>query len=167
MGSDVVADAQALSPSWRRLGRDLLSGAYRAAMSTLTGVDLTRLRIEANAFHYGPGAWLGPHVDLADKVLTHVLYFNADWDVADGGCLNVLNSSDMNDAAAVVTPIVGNSVVLVRSDKSWHAVSRVHASCTRSRRSVTVTFYRDGAVSTMWPPGDATPTADYRDAPAR
>ena len=49
--------------------------------------------------------------------------------------------------------IVGNSSVLVRSEKSWHAVSRVAESSRCSRRSVTVTFYRPGSVSTMWPPG--------------
>jgi Rps23 Pro-64 3,4-dihydroxylase Tpa1-like proline 4-hydroxylase len=112
-------------------------------------------------FHYGPGAWLGPHVDLADKIVTHVLYFNGEWDPADGGCLEILRSSQMHDSACIIAPIVGSSAVLVRSDRSWHAVSRVDPLCTRSRRSVTVTFYRDDAVSTMWPPGDDTPTSDY------
>ena len=69
----------------------------------------------------------------------------------------------MDDAAHVVAPIVGNSAVLVRSGKSWHAVSKVEPACTQSRRSVALTFYRDRAVSTMWPPGDNTPTFDYVD----
>jgi hypothetical protein len=42
--------------------------------------------------------------------------------------------------------------VLVRSDDSWHAVSRVVDGSESSRRSVT--FYKPGSVSTMWPPGE-------------
>jgi Rps23 Pro-64 3,4-dihydroxylase Tpa1-like proline 4-hydroxylase len=164
MGSNTVSHVAGLSPVWRQLATDLLSSRYRAAMSRLTGIDVSKLRMEINAFHYGPGAWLGPHVDLADKIVTHVLYFNSTWNVANGGCLKILRSADMNDSAYVVTPIVGTSAILVRSDKSWHAVSRVDQGCEESRRSITVTFYRDGAVSTMWPAGDSTPTFDYVDA---
>jgi len=161
MGSNSVCFPEELDPSWRQLGLDLASTAYRQAMSRLTGCDLTELSIEANVFHYGPGAWLGPHVDLKDKIVTHVLYFNEAWDPANGGCLNILRSSDMADAAAEIVPIVGNSVVIVRSDRSWHAVSRVPERCRQSRRSMTVTFYAPGSISTMWPPGDQTPLHSY------
>jgi hypothetical protein len=30
---------------------------------------------------------------------------------------------------------------------------------------MTITFYRPGSVSTMWPPGDATPLHAYRETP--
>ncbi|HEY6328326.1 MAG TPA: 2OG-Fe(II) oxygenase [Blastocatellia bacterium] len=161
MGNDSVCFPQNLSDAWRRLGRDLASPAYKHGMSRLTGRDLTRLSIEANVFHYGAGAWLGPHVDLKDKMVTHVLYFNKTWDRDDGGCLNVLRSSDLNDSAAEILPVVGNSVVIVRSDRSWHAVSRVPDECRQSRRSLTVTFYAPSSVSTMWPPGEQPPLHDY------
>ena len=143
-----------LSESWFRLATDLCSRGYRAALSELTGRSLDGLIMEANAFHYGPGSWLGPHVDLPEKILTHVLYFNDTWDAGDGGCLRVLASGDDSDVVEEVLPIAGSSVVVVRSDVSWHAVTRVDPSCRDSRRSVTVTFYPPGAVSTMWPPGN-------------
>jgi hypothetical protein len=161
MGSNSVSHAGSLSPAWRHLAEDLLSPAYRAAMSRLTALDLGALPMEVNVFHYGPGAWLGPHVDLIDKIVTHVFYFNELWDEADGGCLSILRSQDMADAAATIRPVVGNSVVLVRSEKSWHAVSPVARDCLRSRMSMTVTFYRHGSVSTLWPPGDKTPLHYY------
>lgn len=161
MGADTVSEAEALSAPWRELAADLLSPAYRRAMSRLTGCDLTEVPIEVNVFHYGPGAWLGPHVDLKDKIVTHVLYFNEVWDERDGGCLTILRSSDASDTHAAIAPIIGNSSVLVRSDNSWHAVSRVAPGCRRSRRSLTVTFYRPGSISTMWPPGDVTPLHRY------
>lgn len=161
MGSDVPAHVGGLSLAWRLLACDLLSPAYKAALSRLVRRDLSSLPMEVNVFHYGPSAWLGPHVDLKDKLVTHVFYFNASWDEGDGGCLNVLRSSNMSDAAAIIAPIVGNSAVLVRSEKSWHAVSPVAGNCRHSRLSMTVTFYRPGSISTMWPPDDMTPLHSY------
>ncbi len=164
MGAESLAHPAELSEAWSSLGRDLLSPAYRAAMSALTGYDLAAAPMEVNVFHYGPGANLGPHLDLPDKLVTHVLYFNRSWNVEDGGCLTILRSGEPGepgDVAAVIPPIVGNSAVLVRSEKSWHAVQRVVQGCRSSRRSVTVTFYRDGSASSMWPPGDTAPLHRY------
>jgi SM-20-related protein len=161
MGERMVSHAEELSKTWLALAHDLLSPAYRAAMSSLTNRDLSDVPMEVNVFHYGPGACLGPHLDLQDKLVTHVLYFNRSWNVEDGGCLTILRSGEPTDIAANVAPIVGNSAVLVRSDKSWHAVSRVVNGCRESRRSMTVTFYRTGSISTMWPPGDKTPLHRY------
>jgi hypothetical protein len=167
MGADVVSYPAELSDAWRRLAADLLSPAYRAAMSALIGFDLSQAPMEVNVFHYGPGGSLGPHRDLPEKIVTHVLYFNEAWNPTNGGCLRILRSVDSDDVAAEIPPLIGNSSVLVRSENSWHAVSLVAQGASSSRRSVTVTFYRPGAVSTMWPPGDATPLNWYDPANSR
>jgi len=159
-----VAHAEELSGVWRELAHDLLSPEYRVTMSLLTGYDLTASPVEANVYHYAPGASLGAHLDLPYKLVTHVLYFNSAWNARDGGCLSILRSSHPDDRAAEILPLVGNSAVLVRSDRSWHAVQRVAEGCRKSRRSVTVTFYRPGSVSPMWPPGDTTPLHRYEGA---
>ncbi|WP_447746418.1 polysaccharide pyruvyl transferase family protein [Pseudomonas nicosulfuronedens] len=161
LGSDEIAFAGSLSPAWQRLARTLGSAPYRAALSRLTGVDISNAPMEANVFHYGPCASLGAHPDLSDKLVTHILYFNQGWDPRDGGCLDILRSNDANDISATVVPEVGNSAVLVRSDDSWHAVSPVVNGCATSRRSVTVTFYRPGSRSSMWPEGEEHPLCDY------
>lgn len=163
MGAGVPSHHEYLSPAWQKLADDLLSPAYRAAMSRLTGLDLAGLPVEVNVFHYGASAWLGPHADLADKVVTHVFYFNDDWKDEDGGCLTILRAPEMSAVAANIPPLIGNSVILVRSENSWHAVSRVREGSQSSRRSMTVTFYRPGSISTMWPPGDVTPLHNYGD----
>jgi hypothetical protein len=162
LGATSVEAAEGLSESWRRLGGDLLSASYRAALSRLIGRDLSGAAMEAYVCHYGADAWLGPHLDLQDKILTHVFYFNTAWDEADGGCLKILNSKNMEDEAATIMPIVGNSSILIRSDRSWHAVSRVGKSARESRRSMNVIFYRPGAKSTMWPEGDTAPLHEHR-----
>jgi Rps23 Pro-64 3,4-dihydroxylase Tpa1-like proline 4-hydroxylase len=164
MGAQTPSYPEKLSPAWRALAEDLVSPAYRNAMSLLTGCDLTDSPLEVNVFHYGPGCSLGPHPDLSDKVVTHVLYFNEAWNRGDGGCLGILRSADAADLAAEVPPLVGNSAVIVRSENSWHQVSPVVRHSRTSRRSVTVTFYRPGSVSSMWPVGDPTPLHDYQEA---
>jgi SM-20-related protein len=164
MGEQSISRLQALSSSWQALASDLVSPGYRAAMSSLLGVDLTTALLEVNVFHYPPGGSLGPHPDLRDKIVTHILYFNESWNDEDGGCLTILRSSDPQAIVMRVSPLVGNSAVVVRSDNSWHAVSPVAKSCRRSRRSLTATFYHPGSVSTMWPPGDNPPLHRYSEA---
>lgn len=161
MGASSISNAAHLSSAWRALASDLLSREYRTAMSALLGIDLGDSTLEVNVFHYPPGGSLGPHPDLRDKIVTHVLYFNETWNDADGGCLTILGSSNAADVVATVSPIVGNSAILVRSDNSWHAVTPVVKGCRSSRRSLTATFYRPGSISTMWPPGDIPQLHDY------
>jgi Rps23 Pro-64 3,4-dihydroxylase Tpa1-like proline 4-hydroxylase len=161
MGTQRIVNAEALSPHWLRLAQSLCRQEYRQAMSALTGLDLSQAPMEVNVFHYGPGANLGPHPDLSDKRVTHILYFNEQWNSADGGCLQILSSADPSSLVAEIVPVVGNSAILVRADNSWHAVSRVVDSCNSSRRSVTVTFYHPNVSSSMWPADDCAPLHSY------
>ena len=56
MGADAVSHPEELSEAWLGLAGDLLSAAYRVALSQLSGCDLTTAPMEVNVFHYGPGA---------------------------------------------------------------------------------------------------------------
>jgi len=123
-------------------------------MSQLIDYDLMTVPLEVNTFHYGPGASLGPHLDLKTKIVTHVLYFNKTWDMNDGGYLKILNSKRPNDIFKTISPIIGNSAIIVRSEKSWHAVEKVVDGCQWSRRSLTATFYYPKSPSTLWPNGE-------------
>ncbi|MBN2977663.1 2OG-Fe(II) oxygenase [Pseudomonas lactucae] len=161
MGTGTIVFPEALSEAWLRLAQDLGSAAYREAMSHLSGIDLRSVPMEVNVFHYGPGASLGAHPDLPDKLVTHILYFNESWDRNDGGCLNILQRNDPSAVVAEIEPLVGNSAILVRSDNSWHAVTPVVNGCHCSRRSLTATFYRPGSVSSLWPPGDSAELHGY------
>jgi hypothetical protein len=164
MGADAITYPGDLSDAWQTLALDFLSPQYRAAMAALTGCDLAQAPMEVNVFHYGPGSSMDAHRDLPEKLVTHVLYFNQSWNATDGGCLRILRSSDPEDLLAEIPPMVGYSSVIVRSENSWHAVSRVATGSACSRRSVTVTFYRPGSVSTMWPPGETTHLHRYHAA---
>lgn len=161
MGAGTISNPLELSDAWRSLAEDFLSSSYRDALTQLTGCDLSTATLEVNVFHYGPGASLGAHSDLPDKIVTHVLYFNDSWDPKNGGHLSILSAKDPTAVVAEIPPIVGNSAVLVRSADSWHAVSPVANDCRASRRSLTATFYRAGSVSSMWPPGEVPSLHDY------
>ena len=155
MSAQSISAEKQLSSAWQALARDFLSPAYRNAMSGLIGIDLSAAELEVNVFHYPPGGLHGAHTDHRDKIVTHVLYFNESWNDDDGGCLLILKSSDIQQSVTRVSPLVGNSAVLVRSDDSWHAVSPVVPTCQLSRRSLTATFYHPGHVSTtVWPRWD-------------
>ena len=96
-------------------------------------------------------------MDLREKLVTHVLYFNQKWNREDGGCLGILRSPDPADVAHEIVPVAGNSAVLVRSERSWHAVARVRGGI--DRRAVNVIFHVPGSISTMWPPEQIQPPA--------
>jgi SM-20-related protein len=153
MGATVPSHRDGLSAAWQELVGDLLSAEYRAALKQMSGLDLAATAMEVNVLQYGPGAFLGPHVDLRAKKVTHTMYFNAAWNAQHGGSINILRSADPGDVLIQIPPMVGSSVLLVRSRKSWHSVSRVAQDCGMTRRSINVIFHRPGSVSTMWPPG--------------
>lgn len=151
LGLGCPSHSASLSPAWRKLAEDILSPAYRLAMMRLTRLDLSAAVLEANITDYGPGSWLGPHLDLHEKLVTHVLYFNPTWAPEDGGGLRILRSALETDVYQEIIPVVGNSAVLVRCDDSWHSVPRV--SCAH-RRAVNVIFHSPGSASSMWTPGE-------------
>jgi len=162
MGANSPFHPEALSPAWQRLAADFVSPAYRAALSALTGTDLTDHPLEVNISHYGAHGHLGAHTDLPEKVVTSVMYFNdSSWDAANGGCLEVLQSSDPTDIVATVPPHVGTCVVFARSHRSWHAVGAVQPGAPTSRRSLTAVFHRPGSTSSMWPADNMPAMHDY------
>ncbi len=142
--------ADGLSESWRDLISDLRTDEYRQALGGLLGIDLSTCELEVTAHLYGAAAHLDPHTDLVEKVATHVLYFNKSWECSVGGCIQILNSRNLDDSAASIPPLIGSSVALVRSADSWHAVPGVQTTDGMVRRSLTVTFFSAGSKTPMW-----------------
>jgi SM-20-related protein len=134
----------ALTPLWRRLADEVSGPFYRAALATLTGQDLSGLRQEIRLTRYTPGCWIEPHTDRPDKVVTHLLYFNEPWQEDWLGEFRVLRSADMEDAADRVLPRLGTSVVMVRSENSWHGVPPVQADSAEDRMTMLVHFATAG-----------------------
>jgi hypothetical protein len=125
-----------VSPSWRALVEDLLSVEYRQAVAGVLG-QAPAARVELRLVRHAPGDFLDPHTDRADKLFTHVLYFNAVWQEEWGGHLEILDGGGMV-AVARIPPLLGTSALLARSEDSWHRVSRVTGAAAPERRSIVI-----------------------------
>jgi hypothetical protein len=150
LGADRIAPLAPLAQAWQELGRDLLSPSYRHALGELIGRPLDTALMEASIWRWDANAQLGPHRDLANKIVTQVFYLSNDWDPVWGGCLRILGSNAGEDLAAELPPINGTASVLVRSERSWHSVTPVRGAAPEPRRSVIVTWFRPGSSSPVW-----------------
>jgi len=64
------------------------------------------------------------HTDHRSKIITVLLYFNAEW-AHEGGRLRMLRSAnDIEDYATEVTPLGGTLLVFRRADNSYHGHKR-------------------------------------------
>ncbi|MEV0280820.1 2OG-Fe(II) oxygenase [Streptomyces sp. NPDC050610] len=137
-----------LSPRWRLLLDDLTSTAYRTAVSTATDTDLAGTVLDIRLVRYADSCWIEPHVDRPDKVVTHLFYLNEEWRPQWSGALRVLRSADIDDWSQEVFPHAGTSVLMVRTERAWHAVPPVTGAGTHDRKTLLVHFARPaGAAS--------------------
>lgn len=132
-------EAGGLPPIWRQLLEELAAPEYRDALQRLTSVDLAAAQLDVSMWRYSGGCWLSPHPDKAEKLVSHVLYFNENWEAAWGGTFRVLGSADPDNIVAEINPVLSQSVVLVTSPTSWHCVPEVRGDPpTVDRCTVTV-----------------------------
>jgi Rps23 Pro-64 3,4-dihydroxylase Tpa1-like proline 4-hydroxylase len=128
--------------SYRALARSLAGADYRVAVTDLIGIDLTDAQLAINVWEYRSGDWLAPHIDKEIKIVTQIIYLSADWRPGCGGRLLIYNGTRSPTTVATAhSPLLGSSAILVRSERSWHAVEGTHPNCP-PRRSLTATFSR-------------------------
>ncbi|CAH1656316.1 Fe2OG dioxygenase domain-containing protein [Hyphomicrobiales bacterium] len=78
------------------------------------------------------------HTDGPSKIATMLFYFNPEWqEGSPAGRLRVLRSStNFDDMAAEISPVVGSAFAFRRSDSSWHG----HKPFVGERRVVQMTW---------------------------
>ena len=130
-----------LSPFWRSLIEDLSSQEYRNMVACILGQDPAP-SIELRLVRHASGDSIGPHTDRADKLFSHIFYFNLAWRLEWGGFLEILDEGKGMAVVARVAPRAGTSVLLARSDVSWHCVSPVRPGLATERRSLLVHGFR-------------------------
>jgi 2OG-Fe(II) oxygenase superfamily len=155
--------AQQLAPGapqdgvWERLVAELVDERFRGAMGTMLGGDVGGCGVEASMFRYTAGDFLGAHRDLAAKLASLIVYLNEPgWDRVSGGCLRILRSGDEGDVDTEVGPTPGSAALVVRSSRSWHAVSRIDEGVSAHRIGFQVVLWRPEERSTNWTVDDAT-----------
>lgn len=110
----------------------------RLAANSALHLDLSEF--EGHLAVYPPGAFYHKHIDRfqtgSQRVLTCILYLNADWDEADGGQLRLyLDDERYFD----ILPQAGTLVAFL-SDRFWHEVLPMN----RDRMSITGWFKSHG-----------------------
>ncbi|MEX0447538.1 2OG-Fe(II) oxygenase family protein [Xenorhabdus sp. SGI246] len=131
-----------LSSVWNEFCEYLRSEQYRDRMGKLIGKDLSSARLNLTLWRYRSSQWLGPHTDKTEKIVTQIFNFSRDWSPDWGGCLRILHSDDSQDIYREIPPELNTSVILQRSDQSWHMVTPISASAPKGtyRRVLTAVF---------------------------
>jgi hypothetical protein len=139
-GRSTLVHEDSLAPIWRRFGEDLLSDAYRAAISELTQVDVSSAPLQAD-FEVGElGSWYHAHRDLGRRAVSHIFYFNPQWEAEWGGNLRLLEGRDIDMVVAEVAPVSGTSVLMVHRNDLWHGTLPLRRPGVE-RRSLHVWFW--------------------------
>lgn len=139
-GAVTLQSRTELSPMWRSVAQLISSPDYCGRVGRFLGRDLSRFRVDASLCRYEPGCCLRPHTDRTVRDTTQVVYFNREWRSDWGGMLQILRSGRSSDVVSEVLPKLNRSVIMIRSERSWHAVSPVKAGVHRERRSLVINF---------------------------
>jgi SM-20-related protein len=141
-GRRVTADSDGLTNEWREFIRSLEVRSYRLTLGSLLGIDLRDRNPEITVWRYQKGDFLSPHTDKIDKLVSHIFYFSEpDWSAAHGGCLEIFQGNNPTVAVQTLAPVCGRSVIIVRSDRSLHAVTK-QKRAGYDRCAVQVVFQR-------------------------
>lgn len=122
-GSFSLRDAPP-GPRLRELIGELESDRFRALMAGRFHVDLSAAATMVT-LRGAAGARDGfIHTDSKSKILSLLLYLNADWTGGEGQLRLLRNGADLDAAAVEIPASMGSLVVFRRSDRSWHGHTR-------------------------------------------
>jgi SM-20-related protein len=131
--------------AWLKPGQSVACERYLAMMDTLRRALNASLYLGLEAYeshfaHYPPGAFYAKHVDRFrdddTRILSVVLYLNADWTAGDGGALRLYPAGRESEE---IVPIGGRIVLFLSADMP-HEVMRAN----RDRMSIAGWFRRRG-----------------------
>ncbi|MDQ7018719.1 MAG: 2OG-Fe(II) oxygenase [Robiginitomaculum sp.] len=120
-------------PGFLPLSKLAPRGAFKALIDDLQSVQLAKLLSDKFDVDLTDKPYIitvrrlsqrsdgGIHRDSRSKILTLLVYLNADWGDDGAGALRVLNGpDDFEDYEEEVPPVAGNVFAFLRSDDSWH-----------------------------------------------
>lgn len=140
LGAQEPSGAGDLDERWLQVAADLLSLEYRAALSDVVGFDLTGLRMRAVFHMFNETYSCRPHLDDERERVVHLLYLDGPSSANSGGRFQVLTSSDPQDLVAEIPPLPNQSIIQVRTEKSWHAVTPPAQGSKLPRKMLHVTW---------------------------
>ena len=135
-------DRTACGPAFARLADELSGTELRRRIEEKFDIDLTDRPTMITVRGHSDGKDGRIHTDSATKLITLLLYLNAEW-WEYGGRLRVLRGpNDLDDYAAEIPPLAGTMVAFRRSAASFHG----HQPHVGERRVVQLNWVTDSGV---------------------
>jgi Rps23 Pro-64 3,4-dihydroxylase Tpa1-like proline 4-hydroxylase len=134
------AEALTLSIFYQELLQELFSSELKELTAQKFGLDLSKTKgmLTFRGFTSKDDGKI--HIDSKGKIITFLLYLNADWGQKQGGNLRILNNKhDIDDFAAEVPPKIGTLVVFECSSNAWHG----HLPFAGKRQSLQFNYVKD------------------------
>ena len=165
----VISNLAAIGPAYDRFDRLMRDPEFLSLAGTITGIPSLLYDPEyvGGGTHENlDGQDLDPHVDFnfhptraLDRRLNLIVFLNADWEEAWGGCLELL-PNPLAAAAEVrkIVPQANRAVIFETTESSWHGFSRIRLpdAAATSRRSIAVYFYTRGRPAAETAPSHGT-----------
>lgn len=126
------------NPNWCALIDAITSVEYKEAVSALFNVNLKYLPMEITLKRYQKEHHISPHTDREESKATHLIFFNDHWKFDWGGELCLMSSAHKIENK--IPPLRDNSIIFLRTEDSWHAVTECQAPIPRI--ALQVVFWR-------------------------
>ena len=139
-GGSFTLDGLDPGPSFTALIEELNGPEFRQQVSQKLQLDLSELPMIVTLRGISRAKDGRIHTDSVSKIATILIYFNEPW-TAETGKLRVLNSNNMDDMVAEVTPNAGTMMAFKVTDNCWHG----YPSFDGVRRSIQINFVADDA----------------------
>jgi len=122
--------------TFEQLIEELRSPTMARVLGEKFDMDLTSLPTTVTVRKFCERTDGNIHTDHKSKVITVLVYFNEQWEHADGQLRLLRSKDDIEDYAAQVPPLGGTLLAFRRTDHSWHG----HTRFVGERRMVQINY---------------------------
>lgn len=111
-----------LSDVWLKLIKYFKSTNYKQMMEQKLNRSLSNSFLKVRLYRYEEGDWMNPHTDPPDRLTSHLIYLNPEWQEEYGGQLVILKSNDLKSISNIIPPKHNTGIIFSPTKFSYHAV---------------------------------------------
>jgi SM-20-related protein len=123
-------------PAFEALMAELRDSSFAAVLGERFDMDLVALPTTITVRKFCERTDGNIHTDHKSKVITVLVYFNEQWDHAEGQLRMLRGKDNIEDYVAQVPPLGGTLLAFRRTDHSWHG----HTQFVGERRMVQLNY---------------------------